>query len=582
MSISSRIHDTVEGWQAEWKERLGGWISTWLGKGIRTLMESYEPEIIAATKDTLTKLESNPNIPPELKAMIEKSLQTGKVFNVIFGWVFTVIGAIPALLGTGAPLGRLWEYDQDHNLRSARLDPQAVITAWRRDPVANAKLFADLKDLGWSDDRIETIKFITEVIPGVQDLIRMGVREAFDDDFARTWKTDAEFYKMPVDWAIKQGLSADWSKYYWRAHWDLPSPQQGFEMLHRDIISEVELDQLLAALDIMPGWRDKLIKMSWNVPTRVDIRRFFQMGVIDDARLRELYQAFGYHGVDLDNIVEFTKRYTSTEKTVTEKELSKAEIIKGVKTGVISRLEGEDLIMDLGYTAEEAAYLLAINIPPDEETAVVKARELTKADVIAGLKAAIITTGEAKPLLLELRYSSDDADFLLKIYQATISPPEDPRDKEASKADIVKAVKMGLITPEDGYLMLQDIGFTPEASQFILMVQAETSPFSPVNFTEFKDMTQKYRVAVGLEAKPMPEEIKKIGAEVVRLSAEVETLSRSVKQEKAGLVQEEGLPESATARLKELQAAMYKAQAELARVKTDYNAKVSEWRHGVK
>ena len=582
MSPADRFKAWIDSLSMSWKDRVGGWVATWLGKGLKTLMKDYEPEIIALTRDTLTKMETNPNIPPELKDIIDKSLKTGDIFNVICGYMMTLIGSIPALFGLGRPLGRTWEYYQDQALHTARLDPQAVITAWRRDPAANTKLFADLKDLGWNDDRIETLKFVTTIIPGVGDLVRMAVREAFTPEIAEKFGQYQDYPPAITEWGEKQGLSKEWLERYWAAHWDLPSPSQGFEMLHRGVIDEATLAMLLRALDVMPYWRDKLTAISWNVPTRVDIRRFYQLGVIDDARLRQLYTAFGYHGSDLDNIVEFTKRYTSTDKTATEKELSKAEIIKGVKTGVISRAEGEDLIMDLGYTAEEATYLLAINIPPDEEAAVVKSRELTKADVIAGLKAAIITVDEAKTLLLELRYNSDDADFLLKIYQATISPPEAARDKEASKADIVKAVKIGLITPEDGYLMLQDIGFTPEASQFILMVQAEASPFSPVNFTEFKEMTQKYRVAVGLEAKPMPEEIKKLGAEVVRLSAEVDTLARSVNQEKAALVQEEGLPGSATAHLKQLQAAMYKAQAELARVKTDYNAKVSEWRHGVK
>ena len=42
------------------------------------------------------------------------------------------------------------------------------------------------------------------------------------------------------------------------------------------------------------------------------------------------------------------------------------------------------------------------------------------------------------------------------------------------------------------------------------------------------------------------------------------------------------IPAEATARVKELQATLYKAQAELARVRTDYNAKVAEWKHAAK
>ncbi|GAH93918.1 unnamed protein product, partial [marine sediment metagenome] len=44
-------------------------------------------------------------------------------------------------------------------------------------------------------------------------------------------------------------------------HWSLPSPSQGFEMLHRGVIDEAELNMLLRALDIMPFWREKLTKV---------------------------------------------------------------------------------------------------------------------------------------------------------------------------------------------------------------------------------------------------------------------------------------------------------------------------------
>ena len=42
MSISSRIHDTLESWQAEWKDRLRGWMASWLLKGIEDTFEDLE------------------------------------------------------------------------------------------------------------------------------------------------------------------------------------------------------------------------------------------------------------------------------------------------------------------------------------------------------------------------------------------------------------------------------------------------------------------------------------------------------------------------------------------------------------
>ncbi|GAH98690.1 unnamed protein product, partial [marine sediment metagenome] len=245
----------------------------------------------------------------------------------------------------------------------------------------------------------------------------------------------------------------------------------------------------------------------------------------------------------------------------------------------ITRGEGMELLMDLGYDEADADYILAINIPVDEEEVVVNKRDLTKTDILKGLKAEIITEGEALARLQELRYTPLDAEFLLKIYKATIKPPVEAREREASKADIVLAVKKGLITAEEGYLMLQDIGFTPEASQFILTVRAEESPFSPMSYQEFKGTTGKWRKAAGMEAGPEREAIRKAAGEVVKLARDLEALHDALEEEERKLVSEEVLPEAATKRRDELRVTLHRAEAELERARSKYDTLVAEWRH---
>jgi hypothetical protein len=501
-----------------------------------------------------------------------------------------------------------------------------AITAWRRDPAQYSLYLSDLRDQGWSDDRIEALKFITQVIPNAADIVRFALREVYSPDIAEQYGQFQDIPTAAYGDAKKAGLSEDMFNKYWAAHWGLPSASDGFELLHRGILTEAQLKDLLKANDIMPYWRDQLIKLSWNIPTRVDVRRFWDMRTIDETRLREIYTGLGYHGRDLDDYVLWTKIYTdfpdllarykngwitldqvktelvgmgmkpdradtmieekikkaAPERTASAKDITKTDIFKGVKQGVITRVEAAELLVDIGYSNDEAVYLLDVNIPVDEETSVKTARELTKGDILAGLKAGVITETDALNKLLELRYSSADAQFLLKVFNAAAKPPTEAKLKEASKADIVTAVKKGLITQEAGYMMLLDIGFAADAALFILNVATEESPFSPKTFDEFKDITQKYRLAAGMEGKPMTEEIKKLGTQVVTLTANVAALERSIQEEYGGKTDIEGLPATATAHLKELQSALYKAQIELARVKTDYNARIAEWRHGSK
>jgi len=641
-----RFKKWVDDFAVEVKDRLRGWMTSWLSGGLLELIEGIEPEAIDTMSDVMTRIKEDPNTPDDIRAIIDKVITPGKPIPLLVMIPLAIIVLAPMLFSLSQPLGKLAMYPQDRKLHSFRLDPAAVITAWRRDPEKYADLFDDLKDLGWNDDRIEVLKFVTLFMPSPQDLVTWQAKEVFEPEMIERYGLDDEFGQLDLSLFEKLGVTEEQAKNYWRAHWEHASYMQIREMLHRGVLSlakEMPAPPTTKAgweardaegakamydwyrlVEIPPFWRDKLTEMAFEIPTRVDVRRWWDMRTISEERLRSIYHAQGYHGEDLEDYLVWTKVYVAFpdllarwtngyitedevkselttlgmpadrvdelmetkikavkgEKTAAERALTKTDIIKGVKTGVITRGEGEEFLMDLNYDEDEATFILDINIPADETEPVVKQRELTKTDIINGLKTEIITEAEARTRLIELRYSPGDADFLLKIYRAVISPPTETRDKEASKADILLAVKKGLITPEDGYLMLLDLGFTPEAAQFILAVRAETSPFSPVSYSEFKDLTHKYRIASGMEAKEMPEELKKAADEVVRLTKDVEALKLSIEEEEKGLIKEEVLPAAATARRDELRVTLHRAEAELERVKSEYEKRIAEWRHG--
>ncbi|GAH46769.1 unnamed protein product, partial [marine sediment metagenome] len=71
MSISSRIHDTIEDWIVEWRDRLRGWMASWLMRGITDFAEGLEPSMLDISQETLTKLKELPDLPPEYANMIE-------------------------------------------------------------------------------------------------------------------------------------------------------------------------------------------------------------------------------------------------------------------------------------------------------------------------------------------------------------------------------------------------------------------------------------------------------------------------------------------------------------------------------
>lgn len=512
MSISSRIHDTIEGWQTEWKDRLRGWMVSWAVKGITDALEDMTPEQ-RATVDAITqKMIDNPLTPAELKALLEQTKVKGNPALIIVGIVMAVMMLIGLIQGTFRPLGNLSEYEQEKATKSYRLDPLSVVTAWRRDKATYEKYFDDLRDQGWSDERIEALKFITQFMPPAQDLVTWEAREVFEPAMIAKYGLDDEFAGLDLTLFEKIGVTKEQALNYWRAHWEHASWNQVVEMVRRGQMTEADVWDWFRLVEIPPFWRDKLIAISWAVPTRVDIRRFFDMRTIDEARLRELYTAQGYHGKDLDDYVLWTKIY--------------------------------------------------VDLP----------------DLLARWKNGWITIEEVKSTLVADGMDPDAADELIQTKVKAVEPATTTEGKDLTKAEIYKGVKMEIITYEQGLELLIDLGYSSDQAVFLLTTNVATLAGSPETFIDFKDMTQKYRKAAGLESQAVTEELKKAAAEVVQLTKDLKSLQDSLTDEDRKLIATEVLPPEATKRRDELRVALHRAESALAAAKSNYDRLVAEWR----
>src|SRR5262249_29762538 len=149
----------------------------------------------------------------------------------------------------------------------------------------------------------------------------MSVREVFTPEIAQPFGQFEDFPERFADLAALQGVNREWARNYWAAHWGLPSPEQAFEMFHREIIGPDELNKLFRALDILPHWRDRMLQMSYRPMPRVDIRRLHAAGIVTDAELPKLYLHFGFSPTDAGKMAEFTKRLNKGKNTDNADEL---------------------------------------------------------------------------------------------------------------------------------------------------------------------------------------------------------------------------------------------------------------------
>lgn len=302
----------------------------------------------------------------------------------------------------------------------AFLDIGDMMRAWFRGEMSEEEIDDILKRMGYTPEDRETLFRIARPIPGPGDLVRMGVREAFRDDVAAMWSYDEDFPPDFGTYMELHGYDPDWAKFYWRAHWALPSLTMGYEMYHRNVISLEELRTLLRISDIPRFWRDKLVEISHTPITRVDVRRMFGMGVLTREQVKRSYLDLGYSETNAEYMAEFTVRYetaTGEDRLGEYKDLTRSVVIRAYQKRMIERPDAVTRLLDLDYESEDVDFLLSL---ADWEKEVAETPDLLK-DYQKDLKSIVekafsrrlLGRDTALSFLTEVGFSETEADYTL-------------------------------------------------------------------------------------------------------------------------------------------------------------------------
>jgi len=235
---------------------------------------------------------------------------------------------------------------------------------------SGANLIERFKELGYSPQDAEALADLKFYIPPPQDLITMAVRDVFNPERVKEFKQDEDFPDEFAFWAEQQGINRDWAEKYWQAHWVLPSVQMGYEMLHRRVINEQQLRNLMSAQDIIPGWRDALIAISYSPYTRVDIRRMYDVDVLNEQQVFEAYQDIGYDKEKARKLTNFTIELAGDDEELPDEleGITRSSVIASYKDGVIDRTTADDLLALVGVgESARAVYLTSADLDLDRE-----------------------------------------------------------------------------------------------------------------------------------------------------------------------------------------------------------------------
>lgn len=491
------IEDFLEGFG------FGDRIHNWLVKFI----EFLEDAGVKFYGEMLNTFYPGVTIPPPYDAgSMGRLIKTSQ--NGFFFWLASITGlAFGGLFGLGKPAGMLSSYLMDRQLKSFRpsaqelqalllrnpglsdkfknafndlgvdsdyqtayanamqqiLTPNELETLRRKGAITQAQFIGELIQLGFTEERINQIIALRDLIPSVTDLITMQVREAFNDDFSQRFRHDEGDITQVTEWAAKQGLSEDWVKRYWRAHWQLPSPNQVFEMLHRlrpglteNTIQAQDVDDYLKAADYSPFWRDRLKEISYSPYTRVDVRRMYKTGALNESEVKDAYLDLGYDEKHAQALTEFTIAFEAEEETG----IVRSSVLSAYGDGQIDRATAENMLKSGGYdTTTIAFYLDNVDFKEGLEVQNIKIQAIKK-KFIEGL----LDESTVHSQLNALNLPAERITAMLELWLAE----RENQTALLSISQMETLLERGIVTSDDFKRIVKRRGYTDESIEWTL------------------------------------------------------------------------------------------------------------------
>ncbi|MEM2591598.1 MAG: hypothetical protein QXI60_03335 [Thermofilaceae archaeon] len=318
--------------------------------------------------------------------------------------------------------------------------PVELCDAYRRRIIDRDTFYKLMRRQGYSEDVADIIYRQQLYYPSPSDLITWQAREVYEPEAIERWGLAEELELLDRDPLYRGGLDDEQIRNYWIAHWDHPSFTQVAEMLVRDLLaSPTARDQIRPGteewkrlreaeerllyewyrlVEIPPFWRDRLTRMIYQPLTRVDVRRAYDLGVLTEEDVLRNYLDLGY---DLRNAQALT--------TFTKIERKLPDIVARYRNGWISSDRAYNEVLALVGDPEVAQRLWEEKVKkPVQPERVQRERDLTKTEIIKGVRKGVLTREQARSYLQYLGYDEQEAEYLLLINLDWAESPETPAE----------------------------------------------------------------------------------------------------------------------------------------------------------
>ena len=299
-----------------------------------------------------------------------------------------------------------------------------------------------LRESALKDRYIADIMELRYQLLGASDYIRFAVRDVYDAAARQKLTLDQDFPTGLAPKLVALGYSDTDAKDAWAAHWELPSPTQVYEMLHRGKLPEgVTVEDYLKSADYAPIWRQSLVDISYNPITRTDAKRMYKLRGDFDALVAN-FRNNGYNEQDSKDLAEFTKEDVSLE-TRQEKELLvgpvKNKALAMYQSRRISAAELRSTLLQLKYPEEIVSrFITDIDFVRESDR---------RDDVAAAVKGSYIKALRSKDdtvaILKKTGYTDEGIAEVMESWdilrEATELQPHQEVTRDLTKAEILQA-----------------------------------------------------------------------------------------------------------------------------------------------
>ena len=318
-----------------------------------------------------------------------------------------------------------------------------LLEAYRRNFIDQDTLQRGIRQSRVRDEWIPTIERLRYSPMSIADAIRAVVEN---------YLTDAE----GKDIAMQNGLMPD--------HWEPMKESWGRPLSHLEMMSlyhrgQVTLDQVRQAMresDLKDKYIDPAIELGRRLVPERQIVMMLERAVIGKDVAMEMLREYGYNDTDAERLMQLGV----AQHVAHAKNLTRTDIVNLYSDSLLSKAEANKHLVELGYTAADADYILTL--------AGVKAKAKALAQIQKGIQAEYrahnVTKAQAIDQLQHAGMDHPQATALVDLWQHEIRATT----RSLTEAQILSLAEHGLISASDARVRLVAYGLTEGDADLLL------------------------------------------------------------------------------------------------------------------